>query len=101
MSRERNERWQGEVTNELLHISERLAGLERRLEGLENHICQLFNQHLDYHTANEHLWGLLRWAQRYPLRFAVLVAGALLWLHAPDVSLVPALVRDVLLRLVR
>lgn len=101
MARDRREQWQGEVTNELRHIAQRLTAFDQRLERLDHQLTELIAQHLNYHAENEHRWGLFRWAQRYPFRFAVLLAGLILWIHGPDTSFLSGLVRDALLHLSR
>lgn len=99
MARQRDDRWCGEVTNELRHINSELAGINERLERLEQTMLHLFAEHKEYHHANEPRWGLLTWAQRHPVRFAVAVGALLLWLATSDTSLLSGLLRNVVLRL--
>jgi len=99
MSQENDQRWCGEVTNELRHVGEHLEQLDRRLQAIETQIADLFARHMDYHAANEHRWGLVRWAHRYPIRFALLVAALFLWLYAPEAGAVPGLLRHALAQL--
>lgn len=100
MLRQREERWRGEVTNELRHIDQRLAAVQQSVQELERRLEELFARHLEYHSANEHRWGLMRWAQRYPLRFAALVAAGAVWVLRADAAVWP-LVRDLLVHVGR
>ncbi|MCX7625831.1 MAG: hypothetical protein N2Z21_06430 [Candidatus Sumerlaeaceae bacterium] len=97
----RDDGWRGEVTNELRHINIQLANISQRLEKVQAEVAQALVRHVEYHRSNEHRWGLMAWAQRYPLRFALLVAAAVLWSVESDASLVTSLVRQILGRLVQ
>ncbi len=96
MASAREERWRGEVTNELRHIRAQLDRMDQRLEAFETHVAETMTRHLEYHTANEHRWGLQRWAHRHPVRFALVVAGIFLWLHWREPSQWPLLLRETL-----
>jgi|GEM_PF-2560767 hypothetical protein len=100
MVRQREERWRGEVTNELRHIAAHLLSLDDQMKRLDARVEQLFARHLDYHEQNEHRWGFMRWAQRYPWRFAALVTAAVLCVRGVDTSLMP-LIRELFTSLVR
>lgn len=93
--------WRGEVTNELRHINTQLTNIFQRLDKVQLDLAEALSRHAEYHRSNEHRWGLMAWAQRYPLRFALLVAAALLWSVNSDASLLTHLMRQLLARIVQ
>lgn len=70
-------------------IAEQYADLRQRLDELRlaqedfaSAMLTRLDAHEDYHRRNEHRWGLLKLAGRYPFRFAALTAGFLIALES-------------------
>lgn len=58
-------------------LRERIDNLHYVYETLAGIVLARMDAHEEYHRDNEHHWGLVRLAGRYPFRFAILVTGGL------------------------
>jgi len=94
------EQWRGEVTNELRHIGQALSRLEVQVQRIETEVVSALREHAAYHERNEERWGPLRWCERHPIRFAVVVAALAMWWLSSDSAIGRALVEAVV-RLMR
>jgi hypothetical protein len=73
-------------------VDERHADLRERLDGLRQDVATLtgallarLDAHDEYHRRNEHRWGLVRLAARYPFRLAGLAGASVMILStAPE-----------------
>ena len=57
-------------------IHRRLEELQLSQEALAAAVLARLDAHEEYHVRNEHRWGMLKLARRYPFRLAA-IAGAL------------------------
>lgn len=87
-------------------LDERHTDLRERIDELRQDVASLtgallarLDAHEEYHRRNEHRWGLLLLARRYPFRLAAAaVAAALTLSTAPQARMILARVlRDLLL----
>ena len=67
-------------------LSERLHGLDETMQALYAAVLTRMDAHEDYHRRNEHRFGLLRLAERHPLRLATaaFLTGGILLATAPE-----------------
>ena len=72
--------WHGRVSAELRHVSESVAQLRRELNDLRIYMTERFEEHHQYHRANEARWGPAKWCSQHPWRTAAaaVIAGIIL-----------------------
>jgi hypothetical protein len=73
--RDGEELWRGEVTSELRHLRNNVAGVQRQLYELTSMMAQELAAHRDYHKQNEHRWGFARWCQLHPFLLVMIAAA--------------------------
>jgi hypothetical protein len=68
------------------YLSDRLDALQATMEAFYEALAERLEAHEAYHRANEHRFGLLRLAERHPLRLAAatFLGGGLLLATAPE-----------------
>ncbi len=84
------------------YLCERLDQLEASLRTIQQTLLERLESHDCYHRENEHRWGLLRLAQRHPLRLAMLAflgGGWILAIHPGATASFTALLQKMLLSL--
>ena len=75
------------IRDQAAQLEERMGGqhayLRHRIDEImlaQQEICAVMlarlDAHEEYHRRNEHRWGLIKLAARYPFRFAALAVGA-------------------------
>ena len=66
------------IYGQYLDLRQRIEQIKYDQENLAAAVLARIDAHEDYHRKNEHRWGMLKLAGRYPFRFATL-AGAMAW----------------------
>ncbi len=83
-------RWQGETSADLRHLAEAVRDVRQEVAALRTEVVAWQAAHDRYHQTHESRWGPVRWAERHPVRFAVVVAAVVLLLSRAQVAALAA-----------
>lgn len=63
-----------ELRSDLRHLAQMQETTRAEISELRGYIDDKFREHRDYHKRNESRWGAVRWMEKHPWAFALIVA---------------------------
>lgn len=69
-----NRRLLTELRSDMRHLAQIQESTRTEISELRVYIDEKFREHRDYHKRNESRWGAVRWMEKHPWAFALIVA---------------------------